>query len=221
MPALAIIFVVAGAFVLRQVFVGRAKDTPTDIKDAATALLNGDTTTLNEVMSRRGSNTAGTDASAVDGSVATSVPALSASGSTALAAECVRLGEAATGYVLGATGPHFYDCSGLVWRACRNLGIFKGNRFTTQTFEHVASQFAVKINSSAGSSTNAQVASTLSGSGPKAGDIVIWVSGGHMGVMVSDTSFYSARSPAKGIGAAPLSADIQYFHSQPDIWRVK
>jgi hypothetical protein len=57
---------------------------------------------------------------------------------------------------------------------------------------------------------------------PEAGCIVIWVAAGHMGVMLDDNEqyFYSARSPEKGIGSAPLVADINYFGSTPMYWRV-
>lgn len=205
MPALGLLLIVFGAFVVREVIVGRAKETPVDLKDAATALLSGDTAGFGAVMSRRGSNTdAAPEAS--DGSTGAA-----SSSSNALAAECMRLGNAAKGYALGATGPTYYDCSGLVWKACFNLGIYKGRRFTTATFEHVASQFASKVQSQA---------TPHGGLNLQAGDIVIWVAGGHMGVMISSTDFYSARSPAKGIGSAPLSADVTYFGSQPDVWRV-
>jgi len=207
MPAIGIVFFVGGIFLLRQVIVGRAKETPGDLRDAATSLLSGDTSGFAAVMQRRGSNTgSGTEtmgSGAVDGtSPVGSVPSLPSSGSTALAEECIKLGQAAKGYSLGKEGPDYYDCSGLVWAAARNLGIYKGPRFTTATFEHVASKFSQKVSS------------------PQTGDIVIWVSGGHMGVMVGDNLFYSARSPEKGIGVAKLSDDIDYFQATPDYWRV-
>jgi cell wall-associated NlpC family hydrolase len=210
MPALGILLIVFGAFVVREVIVGRAKETPTDLKDAASALLSGDTAGFGAVMARRGSNTS--DALAPGGVDGPSLSGAGASGSNALAAECMRLGNSAKGYSLGATGPTYYDCSGLVWKACFNLGIYKGPRFTTATFEHVAGQFAKKIITTAGDPHQ--------GLNLQSGDIVIWVSGGHMGVMLNSTEFYSARSPAKGIGSAPLSADVTYFGAQPDIWRV-
>ena len=211
MPALGILLIVFGAFVVREVIVGRAKETPTDLKDAATALLSGDTAGFGSVMARRGSNTS--DVAASGGVDGPSPNGAATSGSAnALAAECMRLGSAAKGYVLGATGPTYYDCSGLVWKACFNLGIYKGRRFTTATFSQVAPQFAKRITTVAGD--------PHSGLNVQAGDIVIWVAGGHMGVMLNSTDFYSARSPAKGIGSAPLAADVQYFGAQPDVWRV-
>jgi len=210
MPAFGLIFLVLGIAVIRQVLVGRAKDTPSDFKDASVALLNGDTTAFSTVMQRRGSNTdAGgvseSAASTVDGtSLAGTPPAVPSSGRTALASECVSLGSKAKGYRLGATGPDYYDCSGLVWRAARTLHIYNGPRFTTRTFSFVAPKFATRINA------------------PEAGCIVIWVAAGHMGVMLDDNEkyFYSARSPEKGIGSAPLLADIDYFGSTPMYWRV-
>lgn len=211
MPAFGLVFTVLGIALIRQVLVGRAKDTPTDFKDAAVALLNGDTKTVQDVFSRRGSNTdngsgiASASGGVVDGSIPTggTTPIVSPNGRTALAAECVRLGSAAKGYRLGAEGPDYYDCSGLVWRAGYNLGIYKGPRYTTSTFPIVAPTFATRINA------------------PEPGCIVVWVAAGHMGVMLNADAFYSARSPEKGIGTANLIDDITYFGSTPMYWRVR
>lgn len=202
MSPYALLFLVAGAALMRQVIVGRVRETPDDFRDAATALLAGDTAALNTVMARRGSNTDGAGGSGVDGSSDNPAPSLSPSGFTAVAAEAVKLGKAAKGYVLGATGPTYYDCSGLVWRACVNVGVYKGPRFTTATFNDIAPRFCYRIG------------------GPAPGAIVNWEAGGHMGVMISDTEFYSARSPSKGIGSAPISADIKWFGAKPDYWSV-
>lgn len=209
MPTVGLVILVLGVAVIRQVLVGRAKQTPSDFKDATIALLNGDSAGVATVMQRRGSNTdTGAESESALGSVdgtssSGSAPVVPSSGRTALAAECVRLGSNAKGYRLGATGPDYYDCSGLVWRACLNLGIYKGPRFTTRTFTFVAPKFATRINA------------------PEPGCIVIWVAAGHMGIMLNENAFYSARSPEKGIGSANLIDDITYFGSTPMYWRVK
>lgn len=202
MPALGILLLVAGFVAIRQVIVGRVKETPGDVSDAATSLLSGDTAGFAAVMSRRGSNTDAVAGSTSVGLGSEPATALPSSGATTLASECVALGSAAKGYRSGATGPDYYDCSGLVWKAAYTLGIYKGPRFTTFTFEHIAGGFAKQVST------------------PQSGDIIVWVAGKHMGVMVSDTDFYSARNEAKGIGSAPLSADVKYFGAEPDIWRV-
>jgi hypothetical protein len=205
MQTVGLLFILGAIFIGREVMVGRAKETPTDLRDLFSGFLNADMSSVQEVLARRGSNTeAGTadPGTGVDGSpVAVSASSGSTDTGLELAREVVTLGSAASGYVLGATGPQAYDCSGLVWKACKTIGIYVGARFTTGTFEHIAETFCKRVTS------------------PAAGDIVVWVSKGHMGVMVSNSLFYSARSPEKGIGSAPLSADVAYFGGQPDIWR--
>lgn len=205
MDTLAIAFVGLGVLLIRQVVVGRVKETPSDMRDFATAALSGDTATMQTVFSRRGSNveTDVTDTVAADTSVSTtSAVSLAASSvGSPLVAEMTRLGTAAKGYVWGATGPSYYDCSGLVWRALKNLGLYSGPRFTSATFEAVAPKFAQRVNS------------------PAVGDIIVWP-GHHIGVAINDTDMYSARSPSKGIGPSSISGDSSYFHSQPHYWRV-
>jgi cell wall-associated NlpC family hydrolase len=205
MNPLALVLIVAGAFAMRQTIVGRASDIPGDLKDSMVALLSGNTSDLKTVMSRRGNSTGTAVSNGVDGSSAnlTAVPSLPQSGNTIIAAECVNLGSKAKGYRLGAEGPDFYDCSGLVWAAMRKIGLYNGPRFTTATFEQVAPRVPMY-----------KVAT------PTAGDVAIWVAHGHMGVMLSNTDFYSARSPSAGIGMAPISADIQSFGATPDYWRL-
>lgn len=202
MNPLALVLIVGGTFAIRQTVVGRATDIPGDLKDAMSALLNGDTSSLKSVMARRGNSGGTAISNGVDGS-SNLVAVPPASGSTVIAAEAVQLGDAAKGYQLGGTGPNFYDCSGLIWQAMRKIGLYNGPRFTTATFEMVAPRVPMY-----------KVAT------PSAGDIAIWVSHGHMGVMLSNTVFYSARSPSEGIGMAPVSADIQSFGANPDYWRL-
>jgi pimeloyl-ACP methyl ester carboxylesterase len=108
---------------------------------------------------------------------------------------------ASGGYVWGATGPDSYDCSGLVWAAAKDIGVYSGNRFTTSTFRSVASGWATETNS------------------PAVGDIVVWP-GKHMGIVAGSDRYYSARSTKKGIGYATLTGDNNYFGISPEYWRV-
>jgi len=105
----------------------------------------------------------------------------------AVLTEMHRLAQAANNtYVYGATGPNGYDCSGLVWRALKNIGIYTGSRFTTSTFPLAARSFAKSVDS------------------PEVGDIVLW-SFKHMGVVSGKDKFYSARNRKYGIGESSIS----------------
>lgn len=193
------LFILSGAALLRQVIVGRVTDTPTDLRDISVALLNGDTKTVAEVVGRRGTNIPSPAFSVVNAGEGSS----GAVANTALIAEVQKLGNAAKGYKWGATGPEYYDCSGIIWRAMKNLGIYNGPRFVTATLPMVA---------------NMQSWNELST--PVPGCIVNWA-GQHMGIVLSDDSYYSARNVSKGIGVASLSQDISYFTSSPAYFEVK
>lgn len=194
MNASGLIFIITGALLIRQVLVGRIQSTPTDTRDFVLAALQADMGTLGEVLSRRGENV--TDS--VGSEVATS--AESVTPASGLAAEMVRLGSAAKGYVWGATGPDNYDCSGLVWKAVSNLGMYNGPRFTTSTFRMTTSSWCQPVKS------------------PSTGDIVIWP-GHHMGVVVGPDKMYSARDTARGIGYSTISGDTSFFGFEPQYWR--
>lgn len=186
-----------GAVLARQVAVGRAMETPGDIRDLAVALLSADTGSMQEVFSRRGENVSVEDS----GEVASVESSTETPGSTELSRKVVSLGQNSRGYALGAEGPTYYDCSGLVWRAAKSLGIYNGPRFTTSNFKSIAKGWAHKVGT------------------PKPGDIVLWPTH-HMGVYVGNNKMYSARSPSKGVGYSSISGDSGYFGSQPEYWRV-
>jgi len=212
------LFVLAGALLMRQVLVGRVTETPTDIKELTVALLSGDMDAVRAVSSLRGSNVVSATSVArgrrdlqqtgelagnlVD-DYAASLVGSSVKGKKLLG-ECIRLGDPAT-YVWGASGPDTFDCSGLVWRAAVNLKMFKGARFTTASFSGSSRTWCDSLPSDAGHAP---------------GDIVVWP-GKHMGVFVDGDTFYSARSPEKGIGRSSLSGDQNYFGSLGDWYRVK
>lgn len=113
----------------------------------------------------------------------------------------VALGEAAKGYVWGATGPEYYDCSGLIWRALYDLGYYKGQRFTTSSFEGIASTFAEGSD------------------GSVYGDIVLWPTR-HIGIVIGGDKMYSARSTTKGIGYSSIAGDTSVL-GQPKFYRLK
>jgi NlpC/P60 family len=193
MPPLGLLLTLVGVLLVRQVMVGRVKDIPTDARELALALVGGDTAAVRDVLTRRGENVA-TPESGVGraAGVATSE----------LGKECQRLGTAAQGYVLGSTGPDYYDCSGLIWRAMKNLGIYQGSRFTTSTWNSVAgAQGWQRLDS------------------PVEGCVIVWPTR-HMGVSLGGDKMYSARSSSKGIGVSTVSGDSDYFGVSADFWQV-
>ena len=192
------LFILAGGLLIRQVLKGRASNLPEDLSDAFLAITRGDTTGLTEVFSRTGEGNTPFQGDSPTGQLTykgKGNPANAATPGTPAAnvgilRNAVELGEAAKGYRLTATGPDYYDCSGLVWRACQKVG-FKGIRFTTYTMK-VTKGFKQIGDPSLGVS---QV--TL-------GDIVLWPNH-HMGVVSGTDQFYSARSVKSGIGEGKIS----------------
>lgn len=183
-------FILGGILLIRQVVVGRAMDTPGDTRDLALALLRGDTASVQEVLARRGSSVEVDDSALVGGA-----------GSSTLVTECMRLGEAAKGYKLGSSGPDYYDCSGLVWRAMKNLGIYNGPRFTTHVFAAVAKAKGwPKVDA------------------PSPGDVVLWPAK-HMGVATGGDGMYSARSTVKGINPSSIAGDTSVLGT-PSFYRI-
>lgn len=196
MPPVGYLLVTIGVFVLRQVMVGRALEIPSDLRDLTLALFSGDMANAGDVLSRRGENVPESEYGSGSDSGTANLS------SSAIAQKVKSLGDAATGYRLGSTGPTYYDCSGLIWRAMRDLGLYDGPRFTTSTFQHVAAkQGWVKIGS------------------PIIGSVVLWPNH-HMGISFGGDQMYSARSPDKGIGVSSISGDSSYFGSQPVYYQV-
>jgi cell wall-associated NlpC family hydrolase len=193
------LFVLGGSILVRQVAIGRAQETPEDIRDMTLAVLNADMDEVKTVLSRRGTNV---EAAVSSGVVAADNAAASTSSSDKpLVQTVMNLGNAANGYRLGATGPDYYDCSGLIWRACKNLGLYNGPRFTTHTFQAISRGWAQNVDTQ-----------TI-------GSIVLW-SSRHMGICIGNDRMYSARSTAKGIGESTISGDSGYFGRQPTYWVV-
>ena len=129
---------------------------------------------------------------------ATGTAGVGSGGGSALLTEARKLGAAAgNGYVWGATGPASYDCSGLVWKAARNIGVYKGERFTTHTFRAASKGWAAETKS------------------PAVGDVVLWSE--HMGIVskLPDT-YYSALSSRSGI----KESSIKIHSGTPSYWRL-
>jgi cell wall-associated NlpC family hydrolase len=101
------------------------------------------------------------------------------------------------------TGPNSYDCSGLVWRAGNNLGLWpKGTTaFNTASFITHISEFGLTKVST-----------------PQAGDIVWWL--GHMGCVVNSTTLFSAMSShtSPNIGQCSIAA-IDKEHGPHRVYR--
>lgn len=201
MQTLGLLFIVGSLLLGRQVVVGRAKETPEDIRDITLALLSGDFDQLREILSQRGENVSPDVSSVVAGGTSgeagiTGLLTQTITGD--LLATMVKLGSRAKGYVWGATGPDNYDCSGLVWAALKELGYYNGGRFTTATFTRALGNKVQQVNS------------------PVIGDIVLWP-GKHIGVVSGPDQMYSAMSRRKGIGYTSIS---ESFADVPSYYRL-
>lgn len=203
MTTIAWLFILAAIIIARQVAKGRVTNLSQDLSDAFLAITRGDSDALTAVFARTGdSNIPNADIpitglviAGAQGVIDKANPANAANASTptnnvTILSTAYKLGTAAKGYRLTATGPDYYDCSGLVWRAVQKVG-FKGIRFTTYT---------VKL-----SKGFTQLGSPgLGVSNVTLGDIVLWPNH-HMGVVSGNDQFYSARSVKSGIGTSKIS----------------
>ena len=146
-------------------------------KDAAAraASRSSERTTLASTATTSASTSTSTSSSTATGSAATIVAFVKA-----------QIGKS---YVLGATGPSAYDCSGLVGAAFKQVGISLPRVSQDQ--------------STAGTQ--------VSLSNLQAGDILYWGSAGsayHVAVYVGDGMFVGAQNPSTGIVERPLSYDM-------------
>jgi cell wall-associated NlpC family hydrolase len=126
-------------------------------------------------------------ASTATTSASTSTSSSTATGSAATIVAFVKA-QIGKSYVLGATGPSAYDCSGLVGAAFKQVGISLPRVSQDQ--------------STAGTQ--------VSLSNLQAGDILYWGSAGsayHVAVYVGDGMFVGAQNPSTGIVERPLSYD--------------
>lgn len=213
MTTLAWLFILTAVILVQRVSKGRVMSLGEDLSDAFIAIASGDNEGLSEVFAREGDGTKTTHAfdslanglGELSGGFATAIPDTAASLAgqmgdhlsdvqkeinSNIALWAIKLGTAAKGYKFVATGPDYYDCSGLMWRACQKVG-YKGSRFTTATIR-LHKQFKPLGDPSLGVS---QVTT---------GDIVLWP-GHHMGVVTTPGRFYSARSVKSGIGESTIA----------------
>lgn len=195
MNTLAWLLILGAALLLRGVAKGRVVELPGDIRDLLLGAMTGDVEAVKEVAGRTGDGlTAGTVTAAgeVEGAQSVTASGTAGGGGVALLREVRRLGTGKP-YIWGATFANGQggDCSGLVWRAVRNLGIYSGPRFTTSTFPLQSRSFAVPVST------------------PQPGDIAVWQKGGvsgHMGVVSGNGTFFSALSRRSGVKDAPIRA---------------
>lgn len=195
MSTVAYLFIFVALLIFRQVYKGRVMNIGEDLSDAFIAFTTGDTAKLTAVLARTGEGNKPTASAAASSLASTAAQGLGAAVKVAaesgVAGAAIKRGTSAKGYRWAATGPDYYDCSGLVWRACQDNG-FTGLRFTTATI-----QLAKQMQS---------ITATDAGRN----DIVVWPTG-HMGVITAPGKFYSARNPKNGIGESA----IEGFHSGP------
>lgn len=193
MSTLAWLFILAAVILIRAAAKGRALDLPQDMSDTFSALVRGDSDALGEVFSRTGDalTASETDVSKYEATAVQGMGDIPAT--SGIAAAAIKRGTAARGYRWTATGPDYYDCSGLMWRACQDANVYNGPRFTTFTFGGIKGFTKV--------------------SKPELGDVVVWPTH-HMGVVTGNDQYYSARSVKSGIGYSKISGygGTHYFY---------
>lgn len=189
------LFILTGIIVVRQVAKGRVMNLTEDLGDAFIAFASGDTDALGGVLARTGDSTTPTVSAVADSTQVVGTGG-TASG---LAAAAQLLGKKAKGYRWASTGPDYYDCSGLMYKACQSIG-YRGPRFTTATILGQREFKRISAPATQGPGVTAAVVN----------DMVLWPAGsggvtGHIGVMTGPDKFYSARSVRSGIGEATIS----------------
>lgn len=184
MNTVAYLFIFAAIVLLRAVARGRAANITEDVSDAFLAFVRGDARGFREVANRTGDSLSAPEALPAATQGTSGVSAFADSTGGAIAKNAVRRGSLARGYKLGATGPDYYDCSGLMWRACMDARAYKGIRFTTATIGAIKQFTRVDT--------------------PRVDDLVVWPRH-HMGVVTGDDRFYSAMNSRDGIGYARIS----------------
>ena len=201
MRTLGWVAILFGGIILRLMSKGQSlKEIPKSLEEIIIGAVTADVPMIEHALSITGT-TNDAPTYATPGSAEGSNP--SGTNGSQLLTEMHNLGGKATGYRFGATGPTYYDCSGLVWRAMKNTRIYTGIRFTTATFGPVAA--------SRGFATR-----TIK---PTTGDIVIWSRpiGGHMGVVDGAGTFYGAQSSKSGIKSEKISGIRE---GAPTYWRI-
>lgn len=221
MSTIAWMLILAGVVVARQVSKGRVANLAQDLGDAFIATVSGDTAALTAVLKRTGESTTPTAAEdAISNLTAGVTGAITAAGSSIatgaasglipakIMTAMIARGEKAKGYRFGATGPDYYDCSGIVWRAFQDGAAYKGPRFTTGSFQGIKEVRRIAAPNAIGPGLT--TATT--------GDYVVWnggAGGGHMGIITGPGKFYSAMSEESGIGVSSINGfrpDAPYYY---------
>ncbi|MGW5429633.1 C40 family peptidase [Streptomyces sp. NPDC004059] len=138
-----------------------------------------------KAAAERASRTAARTTLAATDSTGTSTSTATGSAAAVISFVKAQIGKS---YVLGASGPSAYDCSGLVQAAFKQIGVSLPRVSQSQ------------------STAGTQV--SLSNLQP--GDILYWGSAGsayHVAVYVGDGMFVGAQNPSTGIVEKPLSYD--------------
>lgn len=210
MNTIGYLFLFVAAILVNQVRKGRGANVGEDVSDAFLAAVRGDGAALKEVLSRAGT---GTDAPVASAGLPTGTPGtagqpvFAATGPNAtggaIGHAAVKRGSAAKGYKWGAAGPDYYDCSGLMWRACQDAGAYPKTGVGSSRF----------VTASIAMNSAFQKVPT-----PAIDDIVCWI-GQHMGVVTGPDTFYSAMSTKQGIRSAKIS--VQRFATAPVYYRPK
>lgn len=213
MNTVAWVLILAAVLMGRAVYKGRVLNIGEDLSDAFLALVSSDTEKLKDVLARTGdTNTAstadlniyqnsmnafvgpGVDVAKGAGSL---IDQLESKANSSVGLAAVILGSKAKGYRWGASGPDYYDCSGLMWAAMKLAKVYSGSRFSTADFERLTKKVYTRVSS------------------PQPDDIVLWplrvpYVTGHMGVVTGTDKFYSARSLRSGIGESAISTFRSY-----------
>jgi cell wall-associated NlpC family hydrolase len=185
--SIAWLFILLGVLIARSVSKGRVMNIGEDLSDAFLAIISGNADGLTEVLARTGDSVTPDQAQADLGvGDLTQVRVGDVTGGKILAA-AKTLAARAKGYRFGASGPDYYDCSGLVYRAVQQVG-YKGPRFFTATVSAMPGFH--KLDTSRDPA--------------KVDDIVLWPAH-HMGIVSGNDLFFSARSPKSGIGTTSIS----------------
>ena len=199
MTTFAWLLILVAILLIRAVSRGRVLYLGQDLSDAFLAIAEGNTAKFGEVIGRKGDASAATvtDVTPVGQAIGSALTGpgigVGVAGATAaqgltnalLVTNMEGLGKKAKGYVLGATGPEWYDCSGLMWRALQTVG-YKGGRFVTSTMKTQGGSQFVSVDT------------------PLVGDIALWPIH-HVGVVTGPNRFYSARNPNSGISETAIS----------------
>ena len=187
MTTVGYIGVLLGLFVIRQATKGRSLgDVPGDMAALLVAVVTGDTNAMQEVLARKGEQTS--DPNTTAGTAGSTPAAGDANAGQRVLSAMIDLAQKANNrYVWGGTGPDGYDCSGLVWAAMKQAGVYTGPRFNTGS-----------MTQSLGSKL------TLLGAGESTiGDVVLWPS--HVGVIDGEGTMFSALNASDGIKHSPIS----------------